>query len=131
MTTPPATSSGQEGPPAPLLACLSEYRAAADHLRQCLEARARARAELDRAQDALQDARARAEVQHAEQPRERRALLVAAEVYPAELVARAARDEYRAAEDETERAKVTERAAREELSVWRVLTPLAVEGATL
>lgn len=51
-------------------------RAAADYLRECLAARARAKAEL-------------------------------------------------------ERAKVTERASREELSVWRVLLRLAVEGATL
>lgn len=121
MTDAPATSSGQEGPPVPLLAHLAQYRAEVAHLRQCLEARARARAELDRAQDAAQDARARAEVAHIEQPRDRRALLVAAEVYPLELVARRARDQYRAAEDALERARVAERASREELNVWRVL----------
>ena len=125
MTTPPATpTGGQEGPPAPLLACLDEYRRAAAEVRRSLEARAQARAALDAAQDAQQDARARAEVQHAEQPRDRRALLVAAEVYALELVARRARDCFRQADDWAERARVTERAAREELNVWRVLAQL-------
>nr|UVZ00226.1 Hypothetical protein [synthetic construct] len=48
MKDAPATPTGgqeQEGRGAPLLACLAQYRAAADHLRRSLEARA-AREEL-------------------------------------------------------------------------------------
>ena len=135
MTTPPANQSGgpEGGDVAALRAQLDQYRKTADDLRRRLNAHARARAELDRAQDALADARARAEVFHSTQPRDRRPVLVAQSVHDDEACARAARDAYRNADRDLERAKVAERAAREELAARRVLVLLLLplNGVTL
>ena len=135
MTDTPATTNGghEGGDVAALRVQLDQYRRAAEDLRRKLSAHARARAELDRAQDALQDARARAEVFHSTQPRDRRPVLVAQSVHEDEARARAARDAYRNAERDLERAKVEERAAREDLAARRVLVLLLIplNGVTL